>query len=663
MGKIRIYEIAKEMNFTSKEMVNKLNALGFEVKSPLNSVDQETADRMIGLLTRGQKQPSAPPKEKRGKSKKRRSSEKGASAQAKDKAIYVAEKITLCQLAQKMGIKTKILLKELRKKGDSCSVNSELTVEDAMVIAEQYGYEVENVPLELEGIDATCEDLEENEPRSPIVTVLGHVDHGKTTLLDTLRRTRVASGEDGGITQHIGAYQVKQKDGSITFIDTPGHEAFTAMRARGAMVTDIAILIVAADDGVMPQTVEAINHAKAAEVPIIVAVNKIDKPNANPAKVRQDLIQYELLSEDLGGETIFVDISAKHGQGIDELLEMILLQAEIMELTANPNVPARGIILEARLDKGRGPVASVLIENGTLDTGDSFVVGLQNGKVRALLNDKGERINSAGPATPVEVIGLTGVPNPGDIFSVVSDEKKARQICTDRQKQQLELDSSSHKRATLEELFSKMSSEVKELNLIIKTDVQGSAEAIRDAIMKLKSDKIELKIIHEGVGTIADTDVNLASTSNALIIGYRVKPTTSTKNLANQLGVETKLYRVIYELIEDIERIMLGMLDPQFKEIDMGRAEVREVFKVPKTGAIAGCFVESGKITRKSLVRVLRDSIVIFEGELDSLKHYKDDVKEILSGQECGLHIHNFNDVKPGDIIEAYQKEEMEVKL
>ncbi|MBN2383564.1 translation initiation factor IF-2 [bacterium] len=667
MAKIRIYEIAKKLDIPSKDMVKKLNELGFSVKSPLNVVDQETADRIVSLIQRGKTTPKKKIAKASAKqvSKRKRSSDKATAATLNETTtINVAGRIRLCQLARFLGLKTKVLVRELQQTGKAVSQDDELSIEQAQEIALEHGFSVEEVPLELEDMSVSCKELEKVELRPPIVTVLGHVDHGKTSLLDFIRKAHVAEREDGGITQHIGAYQVATKCGKVTFIDTPGHEAFSAMRARGAMVTDIVVLVVAADDGVMPQTKEAINHARAAEVPIIVAINKIDKPNADPQRVRNELIKYDLLSEDLGGETIVVDISAKKGTGVDNLLEMILLQAEMMELQANPNLPARGTIIEAQLDKGRGPIATVLIERGTLKVGDAFVVGNHCGKVRALIDDAGQRYNQVGPSFPVEVDGLSGVPVPGDALIVVTNEKKAKQLSEERIQECFKRETGGKRKATLEELFEQMQeSSKKELKVVVKTDVQGSCEAIRDALNKFKSDKIEIQILHEGVGTITDADIHLAATSSAIIIGYRIKPAQSTKTLAQHMNVEIRLYKIIYELIEDIEKILLGLLEPQFKDIELGTAEVREIFLIPKVGSIAGCFVLTGKIQNNALVRLVRDNILVYDGRIESLRHFKDDVKEVVSGQECGIRLVNYLDIKVNDIIEAYRKEEIEVSL
>ncbi|MGM0652552.1 MAG: translation initiation factor IF-2, partial [Bacillota bacterium] len=496
--------------------------------------------------------------------------------------------------------------------------------------------------------------------RKPVVTVLGHVDHGKTSLLDSIRSAKVTAGEVGGITQHIGAYQVNVDNKQVVFLDTPGHEAFTAMRARGAQVTDIAVLVVAADDGVMPQTIEAINHVKAAQVPIMVAVNKIDKPDANPDRVKQQLSEYGLVAEEWGGDTIFVNVSAISGEGLEELLEMILLLAEVGELKACPERTARGTVVEAKLDRGRGPVATVLIQDGTLRVGESIICGSISGKIRAMNNDRGERLNSAGPSTPVEILGLNEVPQAGDSFQVVADDRVARQVA-EKRAAKLKEASRRVQRVTLDDLFKQIQEgEVKDLNLILKADVHGSVEAVQDALNKLSLDEVQIKIIHTGVGAINESDIMLASASNAIVIGFNVRPDTNARRLAEQDKVDVRLYRIIYEVIEDIKNAVTGMLKPIMKEVVLGQAEIREVFKVSRLGNIAGSYVTEGKITRNAMVRIIRDGTVVYDnGKIDSLKRFKDDVKEVLTGYECGILLENFNDFNVGDIIEAYTMEQV----
>jgi len=547
------------------------------------------------------------------------------------------------------------------------TINQPVDPDAAILVAESFGVKVELAQAqEIDVMEEEIEDAPENLlPRPPIVTVMGHVDHGKTSLLDAIRKTKVIEQEAGGITQHIGAYKVILQGKDITFLDTPGHEAFTALRARGAKVTDIVVLVVAADDGVMPQTIEAINHAKAAGVPIIVAVNKIDKPEANPQRVRTQLSEYGIIPEEWGGQNIFVDISAKKRIGIENLLEMILLQAEIMELKANPNKPARGTIIESRLDKGRGPVATVIIQNGTLKVGDSFVAGTTYGKVRALNDDTGKRITEASPSTPVEVVGFEEVPQSGDSFIVVEDEKIARQIANLRAQKKRLAEMQRAQKLTLQDLYEKIKEgEVKELNLIIKGDVQGSIEALKKAVEDIVHPEVKVKVIHGAVGGIKESDVNLAATANAIIIGFNVRPEPKAQELAENLGVYIKLYSIIYEVIDDVKKALIGMLQPEIKEKILGRAEVRAVFKISKIGTVAGCYVLNGVISRVSDgIRVIRDNIVVYEGKISSLKRFKEDVREVQAGYECGIAIENFNDIKEGDILENYILEKIQAKV
>ncbi|HAA80699.1 MAG TPA: translation initiation factor IF-2, partial [Thermoanaerobacter sp.] len=555
------------------------------------------------------------------------------------------------------------IIKKLIAKGIMVTVNQQIDFENAAKIAEEYGFLVdkEEVKDELEMLlEETPDDEKDLQPRPPIVTVMGHVDHGKTSLLDAIRNTNVTMKEMGGITQHIGASVVEINDKKIVFLDTPGHEAFTAMRARGASITDIVVLVVAADDGVMPQTVEAINHVKAANVPMIVAINKIDLPTANPDRVKTELSELGLVPEEWGGNTICVPVSAKKNIGIDNLLEMILLVAEMEDLKANPNKPARGTIIEAKLEKGKGPVATVIVQNGTLQIGDAILAGTVYGKVRAMFDDKGRRIKKAGPSMPVEVLGFSEVPEAGDKLIVVEDEKKARELAERRKELQKEMELKRKQKVSLEDLFSQIQEgSVKELNIIIKADVQGSVEALKKSIEDLSNEEVRIKVIHGAVGAITETDVMLASASNAIIIGFNVRPETNAKNLAEKEKVDIKLYRIIYEAIEDIKAAMKGLLEPKYKEVELGRAEVRAVFRVPGVGNVAGCYVLSGKILRNSDIRVVRDGIVVYEGKIASLKRFKDDVREVQQGFECGIGIDRFNDIKEGDIIEAYQMEEI----
>jgi len=578
--------------------------------------------------------------------------------------IRVAEAITVGELAKRMGIKAADVINKLIAMGLMVTINQAIDSDTATLIAADFGYQVEAALSELdESLQKTEMSPENLKPRAPVVTIMGHVDHGKTSLLDAIRETHVIDSEAGGITQAIGAYHVRIKGRDIVFLDTPGHEAFTAMRARGAKVTDIVVLVVAVDDGVMGQTVEAINHARVAGVPIIVAINKIDKPGADPGKVRQALTEYNLLSEEWGGETIFCEVSAKKQIGIEELLEMILLQADIMELKADPGRPARGIIIEAKLDRGRGPVATVLIQEGTLREGDAFVSKTEFGRVRAMTDDQGRRIPEAGPSMPVEVIGFSRVPQVSTEFICVEDEKKARNIGEYWIRKEREQELSTSSKITLEQLFERMKEGVKELNVIIKADVQGSIEALTDALSKLSTEDIRLKIIHSSTGTITETDVMLASASNAVIIGFNVRPNARVVEVAELEGVDIKLYDIIYNVIADVRAAMEGLLEPIYKEVVQGRAEVREPFRVPKVGTIAGSYIADGKITRTSNLRLLREGVVVYDGRVSSLRRFKDDVKEVIAGLECGIGIEGFNDIHTGDVIEAYIKEQIERKL
>ena len=580
--------------------------------------------------------------------------------------ITFVESLSVAELAKKLHREPSEIIKKLFMLGVMATINQELDKDAIELICADYGVEVEEeIRVDITDLETHFEQTEEvNEAdlseRPPVVTIMGHVDHGKTTLLDSIRHTKVTAGEAGGITQHIGAYQVTEGDKKITFLDTPGHAAFTTMRARGAKVTDLTILVVAADDGVMPQRVEAINHAKAAEVPIIVAVNKMDKPSANPDRVMQELTEHGLVPEAWGGDTIFVPISALKGEGIDTLLEMILLVAEVGELKANPERLALGTVIEAQLDKGRGSVATLLVQDGTLKVGDPIVVGHTYGRVRAMVNDKGRRVKEAGPSTPVEITGLNDVPQAGDRFVVFEDEKTARQVGETRAMSAIQAQRSEKQRVTLDNLFEQMSQgEMKELNLIVKADVQGTVEAMAASLMKIDVEGVNVKIIHTGAGAITESDISLAAASNAIVIGFNVRPDVNAKRAAEEEGVDIRLHRIIYKVIEEIEQAMKGMLDPEFEEKIIGQAEVRQTIKVSKVGTIAGSYVTEGKVTRDSGVRVIRDNVVIFEGELDTLKRFKDEVKEVAKGYECGITITNFNDIKEGDIIEAYIMEEV----
>ncbi len=577
--------------------------------------------------------------------------------------VMIPEEISVGELASRMKRTAADVIKGLIKLGVMASISEVIDYDTAAIVAEEMGCKVEkevHVTIEEQLFDEHEDKEEELQPRDPVVVVMGHVDHGKTSLLDAIRKTKVIEGEAGGITQHIGAYRVEVDGKPITFLDTPGHAAFTSMRARGAQVTDIAILVVAADDGVMPQTIEAINHAKAANVPIIVAVNKIDKQGANPDRVLQQLTEYELVPEEWGGQTIVCNISAKFGQGIDNLLEMVLLTAEMADLKANPNRKARGTVIEAKLDKGRGPVATLLVQNGTLHAGDTVIAGTSVGRVRAMTNDDGKKIESAGPSVPVEIIGLAEVPGAGDIFDAVDDEKMARELVEQRKDKEKEERNKLFHKVTLDNLFDSIQQgEMKELNIIVKADVQGSVEAVRSSLEKLTNEEVRVRVIHGAVGAINESDVMLAAASGAIIVGFNVRPDRTATDSAAQQGVDMRMYRVIYDAIEEMEQAMKGMLEPKFKEVVLGHAEVRQVFKITGAGAVAGCYVQDGKIQRNAEVRVVRDGIVFHEGHLNTLKRFKDDVKEVATSYECGMSIENYNDIKEGDIIECFVMEEV----
>jgi translation initiation factor IF-2 len=582
------------------------------------------------------------------------------------KSIKFEEGTTIKGFAELIGVKIPEVIKKLMELGYMATVNQPIDPDVAILVADSYGIKAE--PLSAEHIDIIEEAAENTADlvfRPPVVTIMGHVDHGKTSLLDAIRETKVTETEAGGITQHIGAYKVSLQGKDITFLDTPGHEAFTALRARGAKVTDVVVLVVAADDGVMPQTVEAIDHSKAANVPIVVAINKIDKPEANQTRVRNELAEHGIVSEEWGGQNIFVEVSAKKRIGIEHLLEMILLQAEMMELKANPNKPARGTIIEAKLDKGRGPVATVLIQSGTLKIGDAFVAGAASGRVRALISDTGKKIVQAGPSTPVEVIGFAEVPTAGDVFTSVEDEKKARQIALARLQKQRLVEMARHRKLTLDELYAKIKEgQIRELNIIIKGDVQGSAEALKQSLEGITHSEVKVRVIHSSVGGINESDVMLAAASNAIIIGFNVRPELKASQTAEKEGVDIRLYNIIYEAIEDVRKALEGLLEPMLKEKVLGRAEVRQLFQVSRIGTIAGCYVIDGAIHRASDgIRVIRENIVVYDGKIDSLKRFKEDVREVQTGYECGITIENFNDLKVGDVLENYVIEKIAAKL
>ncbi|QTE71416.1 translation initiation factor IF-2 [Clostridiales bacterium FE2011] len=579
-------------------------------------------------------------------------------------AYMAGDTITVRDLTEKIGKSASEIIKKLFLLGNMATINSEIDFDTAQLVCSDFEITLERKQEQTAEAALVAEDFDDAEenlqPRPPVVTIMGHVDHGKTSLLDYIRKSRVTAGEAGGITQHIGAYTVDVDGRKITFLDTPGHEAFTAMRARGTQATDIAVLVVAADDSVMPQTVESINHAKAAEVPVIVAINKMDKPDANPDRVKQDLTQYGLVCEDWGGETICVPVSAVTGQGVDELLEMILLQADMLQLQANPNRLGKGVIIEAKLDKARGPLATVLLQNGTLHVGDSIIAGLASGKVRALINDKGERVSEAGPSMPVEIMGFDDVPSAGDEMIAVGDDHLSRQVADERREKIKASREATMAKMSMENLFSSIEAgKVTTLNLIIKADVQGSVEAVKQAMEKLSNDEVKIRVLHSAAGAITKDDVNLAAAFNAIIIGFNIRPDASAREAAEKQKVDVRMYTVIYKAIEDMELAMKGMLEPEYREVLLGHAEVRNVFKITGSGIIAGCYVTDGKVQRNAGVRLLRDNVVVFEGKLSSLRHLKDDVKEMAAGYECGMSLEGHNDIKEGDVVECYIMEEI----
>ena len=735
MSKKRLYELAKELGLSSKELIAKAKEININVNNHMSNIDRDEEKLIRDLFAKKEEKredkknesrinesvnvknrnvpsysnakkstkkeesvnresvvneeyekelsndKSLKKKKRVSQSKKNDSNkkklnvkgnkkkEKAASAnQTKDdepiiskKPIKIGNTITVKDLSEKTGKTVAEIIKKLLLLGIVATINQDIDFDTAELIADEFGIKIEKA------IDKDDEELLLNEeedkeedlrPRPPVVTIMGHVDHGKTSLLDAIRQTNVIATEAGGITQHIGAYMVNIEGRKITFLDTPGHEAFTAMRARGAKVTDIAILVVAADDGVMPQTIEAINHAKAANVPIIVAINKIDKPGSNPDRIKQELTEHGLLPEDWGGDTICVPVSAKKKIGIENLLEMVLLVAEMQELKANPNRKAKGTVVEAKLDKSRGPVATVLIQNGTLNHGDFFIVGNTHGKVRTMSDEKGKSVKKAGPSMPVEITGLSEVPDAGDIFITVDDEKTARTISEKRKEKYREEQLQSTQKISLDDLFNQIQAgKVKELNIIIKADVQGSVEALKQSLEKLSNEEVKIKAIHGGVGAISETDVMFASASNAIIIGFNVRPQPAAIMLAEKDKVDIRLYRVIYDAIEDMQSAMKGMLEPEYKEVLTGHAEVRAIFKASSIGTIAGCYVTDGKIIRNNEARLIRDGVVVYEGKIASLKRFKDDAKEVNAGFECGITLDKFNDIKEGDVIESFTME------
>ena len=710
MSKMRVYEIARKLNTKSSVVIKKLNDMGINVKSNFSAVEESDAKKFIDKWNKSRKellkkakskqkeekkevkkeQPAKekaakPDKEKKtkepqkkqrhrfkkeefieavtpqklkAKKKYKKTDKETKEEEGQTNTIELSEGTTVFEFAEKLGVDFSDIIGKLFQLGIMARKNDVINTDAAKIIADEYGFELKEESAkapekieELLDIEDKPEDLVE---RPPIVTVMGHVDHGKTSILDAIKRTNIAAKEAGGITQHMAAYSVKVKGKYITFLDTPGHEAFTEMRARGAQITDIVVLVVAADDGVMPQTIEAINHAKAANVPVVVAVNKIDKPNANPDKVKQELANYNIVPEEWGGENIFVNVSAKKVIGIDELLESILLQSEVMELKANPNKRAKAVVVEAKLDKNRGPLATVVVKEGTFKQGDTFIVGSQYGKVRAMFDDKRKKIKKVGPSFAAEIIGLHGVPEAGDTLVVVKNEQVAKDIAQTRQKE-LKKAMLSKKGISLENIFEKIEGgEIKELPIILKTDVYGSIEAISGALSKISTEEVSVKIIHSAVGAITKTDINLATASNAIIVGFNVRPTQEALQMSKDLNVDIRTYKVIYDIIDDIKKSLSGLLAPEEKEEILGRVEIRQTFKVAKVGTIAGCYVTYGKITRNAKVRILRNGVIIYEGVISSLKRFKEDVNEVQQGYECGVGIEGFNDIKEGDSIEAY---------
>ena len=703
MKKIRVYEIARKLNTKSSIIIKKLNDEGIAVKSNFSGIEEDKANEFIhnwniakaetikDIKTkkpksdksvqdkqisqkavknkaekRAFKQKAKPQKEKFIesvtpqilKAKKRyKKAEKVKEAEKESKKLQVKEGITVYEFAKELGVDLSDIISKLFELGMLVRKNDIINLDAAKLIAEEYGFEIsedvgkQKAAEELLDIEDKEEDLVK---RPPVVTVMGHVDHGKTSILDAIKKTNIANKEAGGITQHIGAYTVKIKGEYITFLDTPGHEAFTEMRARGAQITDIVVLVVAADDGVMPQTIEAINHSKAAGVPIVVAINKIDKPNANPERVKQELSNYGIIPEDWGGDNIFVNVSAKKLIGIDDLLESILLQADVMELKANPNKRAKAVVVEARLDKNKGPVATVVVKEGTLKFSDAFIVGAHYGKVRALINDRGAKVKEVKPSFSIEILGLHGVPEAGDTLIVVKDEKTAKSIASKRQEELRQLALSKHK-ISLQNVFEQIDEgKLKELPVILKTDVYGSIEAIKSSLLKISTEEVSVKVIHSGVGAITESDINLAAASNAIIMGFNVRPTQEALKMSKDLGIEIRNYSVIYDIINDVKKSLSGLLEPTEEEEILGRLDIRDTFKVPKVGIVAGCYVTYGKITRNSKIRILRDGIILYDGKITSLKRFKDDVSEVQMGYECGVGIEGFNDIKVGDSIEAY---------
>ena len=682
--KIRVYELAKQYGVSSKAFVEELRGYGVPVKNHMSTLDSETVE-LVETERNATKPTSAePPEAKTEPPRAKKKSKKVAAvstineaqvieskteATEADTAIseeteatsipQIQEGVTVGLLASELGFKGTEMIMRLMKLGIMASINQRLDYGTLQAISDQFGFEaVRKLTLEEQILQDEPDDATNLLARSPVITIMGHVDHGKTSLLDAIRQSNVMDTEAGQITQHIGAYHVELESGSVVFLDTPGHAAFTAMRARGAQVTDIVVLVVAADDGVMPQTVEALNHAKAAGVPILVAINKIDVENARPDYVKQQLADYDLVPEEWGGQTIFVEISAKERIGIEDLLEMLLLEAELLELSANPNKPARGTVAEAKLDKGRGPVATVLVQSGTLQVGDAFVAGRYYGKVRAMINDRGHRVKNAPPSTPVEVLGFTGVPEAGDQFFAVDSERDARALSESRQAEHRATQLGPQSRVSLDDLFQQIQEgDIKELNVIVKGDVQGSVEAVFDSLQGLTTNEVKINIIHQAVGGITETDVLLASASNAIVVGFNVHPTTGALIAKEDEDIDVRTYSVIYNLISDVKSAMEGLLEPEVREVVVGRGIVRELFRTPRMGTIAGSYVNWGRIIRNYALRVLRDNRLVYEGNVDSLRHFKDDVTEVQANYECGIGVSAFDDFKVDDVLECYTHE------
>ena len=685
--KIRVYELAKQYGVSSKEFVEELHGYGIPIKNHMSTLDAETVQLIETERNAAKPPPAEPPeakveppstKKKTKKAKKvaavstinetkaveaKTGIPKEDAAISEEKTVttvpQIQEGITVGLLASELGFKGTEMIMRLMKLGIMASINQRLDYEILQAISDQFGFEaVRRLTLEEQILKDEPDDAATLVARSPVITIMGHVDHGKTSLLDAIRQSNVMDTEAGQITQHIGAYHVELESGSVVFLDTPGHAAFTAMRARGAQVTDIVVLVVAADDGVMPQTVEALNHAKAAGVPILVALNKMDVENARPDYVKQQLSEYDLVPEEWGGQTIFVEISAKERIGIEELLEMLLLEAELLELSANPDKPARGTVAEAKLDKGRGPVATVLVQSGTLQVGAAFVAGRYYGKVRAMIDDRGQRVKSAPPSTPVEVLGFTGVPEAGDQFFAVDSERDARALSESRQEQHRATQLGPQSRVSLDDLFDQIrEGDIKELNIIVKGDVQGSVEAVFDSLQRLSTDEVKINVIHQAVGGITETDVLLASASNAIVVGFNVHPTTGALIAKENEDIDVRTYSVIYDLISDVQSAMEGLLEPEVREVVVGRGIVRELFRTPRMGTIAGSYVNWGRIIRNYALRVLRDNRLIYEGQVDSLRHFKEDVTEVQANYECGIGVSAFDDFKVDDVLECYTHE------